>query len=73
MRKPVTTGREGIIHAVGVVEYVAGDMLEVRVLGEHWRTRSADEPLRPGDSVEVVSVDGLTLGVTRIADERFDT
>ena len=69
MRKPVRTGKEGIIHAIGVVEDASGDMLEVRIQGEHWTARCADEHLQPGDKIEVVSIDGLTLGVTRYAQQ----
>ena len=32
--------------------------------GERWRASASDErPLRPGDEVRVVGVDGLTLAV----------
>ena len=65
MRKPVETGREGIMHASGVVDRVAGDTLSVRINGEHWKARCACEQLAPGDPVEVVSIEGLTLGVIR--------
>jgi membrane protein implicated in regulation of membrane protease activity len=63
--KPVETGREGIMHASGVVERVTGDKISVRINGEHWIARCAGEQLAPGDPVEVVSIEGLTLGVTR--------
>jgi membrane-bound serine protease (ClpP class) len=36
----------------------------VRVAGERWRAR-ADEPLRPGDEVEIVARAGLVLDVRR--------
>ena len=65
MRKPIRTGREAMIHSIGVVEDASGDTLEVRIQGEHWTARCADEHLRPGDEIEVVSIEGLTLGVTR--------
>lgn len=65
MRKPTETGREGLMHAAGVVENVVGDTLSVRIYGEHWTAHCADERLAPGDPVEVVSIHGLTLGVTR--------
>jgi membrane protein implicated in regulation of membrane protease activity len=37
---------------------------QVRIHGELWGARS-DESLEPGDQVEVVAVDGLTLVVAR--------
>jgi membrane-bound ClpP family serine protease len=36
----------------------------VRVAGERWRAR-ADAPLEPGETVEVVGIEGLTLVVRR--------
>ena len=36
----------------------------VRIQGELWEARAA-ETLRPGDQVEVVGVEGLTLEVER--------
>jgi membrane protein implicated in regulation of membrane protease activity len=65
MRRPPETGREGILHASGVVERVAGDTLSVRINGEHWKARCRGEQLAPGDPVDVVSIEGLTLGVVR--------
>jgi membrane protein implicated in regulation of membrane protease activity len=65
MHRRAETGREGIIHASGVVERAEGDTLSVRIHGEHWMARCVGEPLAPGDPVEVVSIDGLTLGVMR--------
>ena len=65
MHKRPETGREALVHAAGVVEGVVGDALSVRIHGEHWTAHCADERLAPGDPVEVVSIHGLTLDVTR--------
>lgn len=65
MRRPTATGIEGIVHASGIVEAVSGDMLSVRVDGEHWNARCPSEGLEPGDRVDVIGIDGLTLRVTR--------
>jgi membrane-bound serine protease (ClpP class) len=54
------TGAEAMVGAAAVV-------LEdgwVRVAGERWRAR-ADAPLEPGETVEVVGIEGLTLVVRR--------
>jgi membrane-bound serine protease (ClpP class) len=61
-RSPVAVGLSDIIGRHGRVR---GEGY-VFVNGELWRARS-DEPLRTGEEVEVTDVDGLTLGVRRIA------
>src|SRR5207248_3530236 len=43
---------------------VVSSSTQVRVAGELWAARS-DSALVPGDEVEVVAVDGLTLEVSR--------
>lgn len=63
MHAPVTTGKESLIHATGVVEHVADGVPSVFVRGEHWAARTTDGELAPGDRVEIVSLDGLTLRV----------
>lgn len=68
MRKPPETGMEGMIHASGVVERIAGENLTVRIHGEHWMAHHGVEQLAPGDRVEVVGIDGLTLRVARVKD-----
>ena len=52
----------GVSALVGQTAIVARDN-HVRVAGELWASRS-EEPLREGDAVRVVAVDGLTLVVT---------
>jgi membrane-bound serine protease (ClpP class) len=61
-RAPVVVGPEQIIGLEGVVR---GDG-QVFVRGELWRAHS-DEPLEPGERVQVDARDGLTLSVHRIA------
>jgi membrane-bound serine protease (ClpP class) len=59
-RKPVSVGPERIRGAVGEVRR---DGL-VFVNGELWQARTEDgEQLRPGEQVEVESLDGLVLTV----------
>lgn len=59
-----TTGREGLIGERAVVRRRIDPQGQVLIRGEIWQAR-ADETLEPGDSVEVVAVDGLTLEVRR--------
>ena len=59
-RRPPETGDTVLVGALGVV----GRDGWVHANGERWRATSSDErPLRAGDEVRVVGVDGLTLAV----------
>jgi membrane-bound serine protease (ClpP class) len=61
-RRPVVTGKEGLLGAEG--ETVAWDGAEgrVRVHGEIWRAR-AQQPLQAGERIRVVEREGLVLVV----------
>lgn len=58
----IVTGREGLTGTIGTVLSWANGAGHVQVEGERWQAVSSDD-LQPGDSVKVVSVDGLTLKV----------
>ena len=61
-RRPVATGREGMIGAVGAVRRALAPRVKVAVLGELWDAVARDgAPLEEGSEVEVVAVDGLRL------------
>lgn len=64
-------GDKALAGAVGRVTSVQGHLVTVQVRGELWSARSSEgePPLREGDSVEVVSLDGLTLNVRKSAKE----
>ncbi len=57
-RRRVATGAEALVGRTAVV----ATLTQVRVAGELWNARSADE-LVPGSEVVVRDVDGLTLVV----------
>ena len=60
-----TTGPTGLLGLKGPVkEWGGGGRGKVFVHGEWWQAVS-DEELRPGDQVEVLAVDGLTLTVRK--------
>jgi membrane-bound serine protease (ClpP class) len=61
-RRPVVSGRENLIGAVGEVLSADGGEGWARVQGETWRVKSAS-PLKAGDRVTVTAVDGLILTV----------
>jgi len=69
-QKRVSTGREGLLGAPGVVRRALEPGAEGVVLtqGELWRAIAADDRLDPGERVVVEAVDGLLLTVRRASD-----
>lgn len=64
MRTPVRTGREDMLHSTGIVLRPAGPRaVWIRVHGEEWKAHSGAYSLRPGDTVRIVGMDGMTLHV----------
>ncbi len=72
-RRPVVSGREDLIGAVGEIVEIGGDGLEelhwASVRGELWRVKSA-APLARGERVRVMTMEGLTLTVTKQMDQQ---
>jgi membrane-bound serine protease (ClpP class) len=68
-RRPVVSGREGLIGAQGVVTWVDEQGMWANVQGASWRVRSR-EPLAAGTAVRVERVDGLTLEVSTAGQPR---
>jgi membrane-bound serine protease (ClpP class) len=68
-RRPVVSGREGLIGSRGVVTVVDEEGAWARVQGASWRVRSR-EPLALGAEVQVDRVDGLTLDVSAAGQPR---
>jgi len=60
-RRPVVSGREYLIGAIGVVLEGEGDSY-ARVQGETWKVRSG-RVLRAGERVRVTGIEGLVLEV----------
>ena len=63
-RRRVTTGSEGLVGEVGVARTEIANDGTVFVRGELWSARS-DEPVLPGDAVEVLAVEGMRVKVRR--------
>ena len=63
LRKP-HTGEEGLVGEVGKAKSKISGEGEVWVQGELWRATS-DEPIKKGDKVRVISVDGLMKKVEK--------
>ncbi len=65
--RPATTGAAGMVGQTGVVKTALDPEGQVLVDGELWRAVTQDGPLPPGEYVEILSVDGLTLTVMKSA------
>ena len=61
-RRPVVTGKEGLLGAEGETVAWDGEEGRVRVNGEVWRAR-ARLPLQPGARIKVINREGLVLVV----------
>ncbi|MGQ9625609.1 MAG: NfeD family protein [Anaerolineae bacterium] len=66
----VTTGREGMLGQVAVARTELNPEGTVFLLGERWSATSEDGPIKVGEKVEVISVEGLLLRVRRWKEER---
>ena len=67
-RAPVRTGREGLVGERGVARTSLAPAGKAFVHGELW-SAVAEQPLEPGQPLEVVSVEGLTLRVRPLGGE----
>jgi membrane-bound serine protease (ClpP class) len=68
VRRPVVSGRETMLGAFATVIGQTDDgQWWVLLRGERWRARS-QQPLKPGDSVRVERIDGLTADVLPVSD-----
>lgn len=65
-RKPIKAGVEEMIGQRGEVLKWSGNKGHVFVHGERWKAQ-AEEPLKKGQQVEVVSLDGLTIKVRSVS------
>jgi membrane-bound serine protease (ClpP class) len=61
-RQPVRTGLEGMLNEAGVARSAIAPRGKVFVHGELWEAR-ADQPVEPGQAVEIVAVEGRVLRV----------
>jgi membrane-bound serine protease (ClpP class) len=66
--RPVVSGQEEMLHASGEVLDDFEGKGHIRIHGEVWRAESAI-PLRRGDKVQVVAIDGLVLKVQPLNQE----
>ena len=65
--QPVMGAEQGMIGEVGVVRTVLQPQGTVRIRGEQWNAEASEgEPLEPGTTVKVVSMEGLRLQVVSV-------
>jgi membrane-bound ClpP family serine protease len=62
----VQTGAEGMVRARGRALDRLAPSGEVMVEGERWRAKAADGPIEPGEEIEVLAEEKLTLLVRRV-------
>jgi len=62
-RRPVVSGREQMLGDTGTVEQDFSGMGTILIHGEIWSAKT-DRPLKKGQRVKVIAMDGLTLTVT---------
>ena len=60
--RPVVSGQEELINAIGTVQQDFSDQGWIHIHGESWRARTG-VPLKHGQKVRVTRIDGLTLDV----------
>lgn len=63
---PVITGIKPILGASGVARTQLNPQGTILVKSEEWTAIAEDAPIQPGETVEVLSADGLTLHVKRV-------
>ncbi len=71
LRKP-TTGKEGMLGMKGKAASALSEDTrgEISIAGELWRARSRQGNIAPGEKVEVVAMEGLTLVVQPLPEEQ---
>jgi membrane-bound serine protease (ClpP class) len=69
MRRAPQTGQEGMIGAVGIAKTALSPHGKLAIHGELWDAVS-DTPVEPGTSARVLRVEGLTLYVTPVLQEK---
>src|SRR5262249_60227155 len=65
LHRTPTTGAMGMVGHVGVVRKALDPAGQVLVDGELWQAVAREGPVPAGENVEILSVDGLTLTVTK--------
>ncbi len=70
-RRAVVSGVQHLLGACAVVETVQSGVARARLDGELWEL-ACEEPVRPGDTVKVDAIDGLTLQVSKTTGDISD-
>jgi membrane-bound serine protease (ClpP class) len=65
-RKKVTTGKEGLLSEIGVVQTDLDLEGMIMIHGELWTAESLEDKINKGEKVKVISIEGMKLRVKRI-------
>ncbi|MGB9722415.1 MAG: NfeD family protein [Chloroflexia bacterium] len=69
-RRPVVSGPEALVGMIGIARENLAPEGMIFVDGALWRARSEEGPIQAGESVEVISLEGLLLHVRRPREKR---
>ena len=64
-RKKVTTGKEGLLSEIGVVQTDLDLEGMIMIHGELWTAESLEDKINKGEKVKVISIEGMKLRVKR--------
>jgi membrane-bound serine protease (ClpP class) len=67
-RRPVVSGREGLVGREGLAPAAFTGTGSIRVDGEIWRARAA-VPVAAGQKVRIMAIDGLTMVVEPVPED----
>jgi membrane-bound serine protease (ClpP class) len=65
-RKKVTTGKEGLLSEIGIVQTDLDLEGMIMIHGELWTAESLEDKINKGEKVKVISIEGMKLRVKRI-------
>jgi membrane-bound serine protease (ClpP class) len=65
LRRRVVNGLEGMVGLTGNVTESCQPMGIVKIKGEFWKAKAAEDALKAGEEVEVVGITGLILEVRK--------
>lgn len=68
LKKPIVTGREGMIGSVTVAKTDIDPIGKVFTEGSWWTAKTDGEPIKKGETVKIAGIDGLTIKVTKATD-----
>ena len=65
LKRPIVTGREAVIGKVVVARSDIAPTGKIFALGAWWTAETDQEPIKKGERVRIVGIDGLTVKVVK--------